>query len=156
MPSSQPPLPDRLRRDALVRHGVGPAAVEAVVRAARSVHRLTREHGVEVAATVDAESGEEPAPIVRGTRRSVDVTSHLQVLVPDRAYVMLHSHPGSESVGWQDGGWLIRAPDGAGAPRRRPGRELVPAEPRAGRRLGDGARGPGRRRGRVRPALPAR
>src|SRR5205807_75762 len=51
MPSSDLRLGDRLRRDALVRHGVGSGAVRAVVRAADTVRRLTRTHGVEVAAT---------------------------------------------------------------------------------------------------------
>src|SRR5437870_2854515 len=111
MPPSQLLSDDnQRRRDSLARHGVGSAAVDAVVRAARSVHRLTRQHDVEVAATVDAESGEEPAPMVRGTRRSVDMTSHLRALTPSREYVMLHSHPESESFSWQDAGWLIARP----------------------------------------------
>jgi hypothetical protein len=110
VPVSDPPPGHQDRLDALVRHGVGPPAVAAVVRAAQAVRRLTREHDVEVAATVDADSGAEPAPIVRGTRRSVDVTSHLRALVPGREYVMLHSHPESESFSSRDAVWLVARP----------------------------------------------
>jgi hypothetical protein len=110
MPSDDLPPGDRLRRDALVRHGVDSAAAGAVVRAADAVLRLTRRHDVEVAATVDADSGEEPAPVVLGARRSVDVRSHLAALAPGHQYVMLHSHPESDSFSWQDAVWLVARP----------------------------------------------
>jgi hypothetical protein len=109
VPASDPPG-HQARLDALVRHGVSPPAAAAAVRAGQAVHRLTREHDVEVAATVDADSGAEPAPTVRGARRAVDVGSHLRALAPGREYVMLHSHPESESFSARDALWLVARP----------------------------------------------
>lgn len=105
-----PPNGQSVKVHALARHGIDPAAMGAVVRAAEMVRRLTRTHDIEVAATVDAASSVEPAPIVLGTRRSVDVTLHLRALLPGHEYVMLHSHPDSESFSWRDAVWLVERP----------------------------------------------
>lgn len=65
---------------------------------------------MELAATLDADSGDMPAPIMRGTRRAVDVGAHLRAFAPGREYVMLHSHPESESFSWQDAALLVTRP----------------------------------------------
>ena len=84
MPSSGPPLADRLRRDALTRHGVGAATVGAVVRRTR---RSVDVALVELARTVSV------AVFQTCFQGSAGLAPHPRALAPGREYVMLHGHP---------------------------------------------------------------
>jgi hypothetical protein len=77
---------------ALRRHGLSRQGVDGVIRLAAVVRVLSERRAAEVAAMVDAATGEQLGAIVLGHEDGVSIWPHLLAMMPGRAYVQIHTH----------------------------------------------------------------
>lgn len=94
----------------LQRHGLTRRSARALQVVAREIQVRTEEHGIEFAALIDANTGEQLGPILGGISRTVDARPLLRAMQPVHEYVEVHSHPESSAFSWQDAGILARNP----------------------------------------------
>lgn len=94
----------------LVRHRLPQAAAPAVARLAERLRALSERDSVEYAAMLDAGSGAEVGPILRGGPTHVSIGEHLHALELGRSYVQLHTHLTSPTWSlWLEDGVLFAA-----------------------------------------------
>lgn len=86
----------------LGRHGFSRKVARALERLAEDLRKRTVVSGTEYAGMIDADTGVKVGPILKGGATSVNLQPHINVMVPGRRYVHIHTHPGSSSFSHQD------------------------------------------------------
>ncbi len=86
----------------LGKHGFSRKVARAVEHLAEDLRQRTVASGTEYAGMIDADTGVKVGRIVKGGAASVSFPSHINVMVPGRRYVHIHTHPGSSSFSHQD------------------------------------------------------
>jgi hypothetical protein len=96
--------------EALAAHGVAASAAELFFRRHHTaLARRTRSGGRELALAFDATTGAELGEPATGSRRYIDLGSHLRLMSPDGRYVSVHTHPSDCAPSLADALLLFRA-----------------------------------------------
>lgn len=86
------------------------AVRQKVADVADAMGVVTRQKGIEVAALLDAETGQIVGKVLEGTRDSVQLQKHIMAMEPGRSYVQIHTHPEWASFSGPDIAAFINLP----------------------------------------------
>lgn len=89
-------------KSVLGRHGLGQPLADDLIDIAETLRAMTQREGVELAATLDVDTGAPVGPMLRGSGSDVDFEPHRLRLRGDGRYVSLHTHPGSTPPSHKD------------------------------------------------------
>jgi hypothetical protein len=103
-------LPSDPLASTLSAHGLSDVAAQALRAAGDDIRIRTELFGVEFAVTLDADTGVQVGSVLTGSSTRVDITPHIDSMVARRRYVLLHSHPASESCSAADASLLVLVP----------------------------------------------
>ena len=96
-PSGDSPKREQQLLELLAAAGVSGAAAQAVLETGRALRDRSRTSSDERAAMISKRTGRRLGRVLRGEPNGVDISEHIEALVPDHPYVQLHTHPSAPS-----------------------------------------------------------